>query len=404
MATTFDPARLLPPHEALRHYFAFAKLPAPSAEIASLDDAIGRVLSETIVAHENYPDTLRSTMDGFAVRAESTPGILTVVGESRIGTAPQRALGAGEAMRIPTGGVLPEGADAVVPIEETRNCEAGVRVDARVHPFASAIEPGSDMRAGDAVLERGRRIGAAAWTVLATLGITRVPVYSRPVVAVLSSGDELVPPGVQLKTGQVRDANRYGITATLEAIGASPKQYPIVRDRKGEMEAVLERALGECDGVVISGGSSVGEHDFTRRAIESLGGRVIVHGLRIRPGKPAIFAVAQGRPVVGLPGNPASALIVLDAIASEIVAALAGTKLSRAETPVTLAAPLQGRDGWTCYVPVALGDDGRATPLPVHSFSTSLCARATGYVRVGESHASYAQGESVVVRRFLSQG
>jgi molybdopterin molybdotransferase len=323
-------------------------------------------------------------MDGFAVLARDVPGRLEIGREAR---------------RIATGGILPSGADAVVPIE-----------DALVEGENEAVSQGdcivargADVRRDDVVLEAGRRIGAPEIAVLAALGIVDVPVYRKPTVAVLSGGDELVTAAERPKLGEVRDSNRYAIAALLDALGAAVKHYPIVRDRRGELEAMLSDALRECDAAVLSGGSSVGERDLVRNAIEALGGDVVVHGMRIKPGKPALLAAIDGKPVIGLPGNPASALFVMDALASPIICAVVGAPAQRQTLRATLAAPIRGREGWTWFVPVELRD-GAAHPLALRSFSVSLGARASGYVRVGEERAEYAAGDVVNVDRFLSGG
>lgn len=395
---------MLAPHEALERYFAAVTLPAPAVECVAIDDAFGRVVGARIVADDAYPSAARATMDGFAVHAASTPGALRLAGEIRIGTVPSHAIAAGETMRIPTGGVLPPGADAVVPVEAALLHDGFVRVKERVAPGDAVTPPGSDMRAGEVILEPGRRIGSPELGVLAALGIVDVPVYRRPTVAVISSGDELVAPSQRPAPGEIRDSNRYALAGSLRALGAQVRQYPTVRDSPDALHAALARALDECDVAIVSGGSSVGERDHTPNAIASLGAPgVIVHGLRVRPGKPTLLAAAKAKPIVGLPGNSASALIVLEAIAAPILAALVGAPPPYAEIEARLAAPLRGREGWTWYVPVRV-IDGVGHPLPMHSFATSLAARASGYVRVGESEREYPGGASVRVRRFFTGG
>jgi molybdopterin molybdotransferase len=388
MQITFDQTRLLPPREALERYFAAVPLLPRAKERCALDDALGRVLSDPAVSAEDVPAAARSTMDGFAVQATDLPGRLEI---------------GREATRISTGGVLPSNANAVVPIEDTRVEGAFVIVSGRVSEGDCIVTRGADIQKNEVVLEPGRRIGAPELAVLATLGIVDVPVYRKPTVAVISGGDELVTPAQRPSDGEVRDSNRYAIAALLLALGAAVRHYPIVRDRKGELEAILTGALRECDAAVLSGGSSVGERDLVRKAIETLGGDVIVHGMRIKPGKPALLAAIEGRPVIGLPGNPASAFFVMDALGSPIIAAIVGTEPHRERTQAKLAAPLRGREGWTWFVPVRLRGDV-AHPLALRSFSASLAARASGYVRLGEERAEYAAGDTVTVERFLSGG
>lgn len=404
MTRSFDAKRLLPPHEALERYFARVSLATPVTEYASLEAAARRVLARQIAADAAYPNAPRSAMDGFAVRAASTPGTLRLVGEIRIGEEPRRVLEPDEAMRIPTGGVLPQGADAVVPIEAATATDAEVRIREGVRAGDAVVARGSDMREGDVLLPPGRRIGAPELAVLATLGVVEVPVYRRPLVAVISSGDEIVAPSAHPRTGEVRDSNRYAIAASLEALGAQVRHFAIVRDVQGSLEEELRTALSVCDAAVVTGGSSVGAHDFTPEAIAALGDPgIIAHGLRVRPGKPTLLAAAGSKPIIGLPGNPLSALMMLEAVGAPIVAALTGAELSYDETEAEPTEALRAPEGWTWYVPVSL-DAGRATPLPLHSFATSIAARASGYVIVEGNGQEFVASDRVRVRRFLCGG
>lgn len=388
----------------MERYSAAVTFAQRSAEEVPIDVAFGRVLSRAIVATADYPSAVRASMDGFAVHAAATPGTLRISGAIEIAAAPVRALGTNEAMHIPTGGTLPDGADAVVPVEAARLEGEMLHVASAVPAGDCVIASGADMRQGEAVLEAGRRIGSPELGVLATLGVVNVPVYRRPEIAVLSCGDELIPPAQQPRAGEVRDSNPHALSGTLLAIGTQPRRYPVVRDREGALETALARALDECDAAIVSGGSSVGEHDFTQAAVDALGRPgVVVHGLRIRPGRPTLLGAIDSKPVIGLPGNPASALFVLEAVVAPIFATLTGAAVPARETGVTLGAPIRGREGWTWFVPLALRD-ALAYPLPIDSFATSLAARASGYLRVGGDRVEYAAGERVSMRRFLAGG
>lgn len=402
----FVTENLLAPHQALVVYFTRVRPAAPSIERVSLDDAFGRVLAARIDADDEYPNAARSAMDGFALAAAGTPGDFVIAGDVRMGEA-RASIGMAEAQaaRIPTGGVLPSGTDAVVAIEDVRLDGSTLRVDGRVQAGENVVPRGADMHRGEAVLLAGRRIGAPQAGLLATLGVTDVPVYRRPVIAVLSSGDELVDASSTPKPGQVRDSNRYAVAASLRAMGAQPRHYPNVSDEPGEMERALGFALRDCDAIAITGGSSVGERDRLPAAVSALGDPgIVVHGLRVKPGKPTLLGAVGGKPILGLPGNPTAALLVLEAIAAPIVGALAGSPAAVSTTAARLAQGVRGRAGWTWYVPVALRNDGgspAAHPLPLHSFSVSLTARADGYVVVGERDEELAAGAIVTVRRFL---
>jgi molybdopterin molybdotransferase len=397
--------RLLAPRQAMVAFFARVELAAPQTERTPLAHALRRVLAESVCADEDYPRAPRSVMDGFAIAARDVPGELPIVGDVRMGEGAGSVLPRGSAMRIPTGGTLPPGADAVVPIEDVRLDGEGIVVEARVAAGDNVIETGADMRRGETVLCPGRRLHAPEIGVLATLGVTDVPVYRRPIVAVLSSGDELVAPHRRPVGGQIRDSNRHAIAASLELMGAQPRHYPTLRDEADEFEAALDRAIEECDAVVVTGGSSVGERDRLPRAVQAIAQPgVVVHGLRLKPGKPTLLGAHGAKPIVGLPGNPTSALMVLEAVVAPVIAALTGAPIRAATVSASLAQPALSRIGWTWYIPVAVREDGGgllAEPLPVRSFSVSLTARANGYVVMGEAEEEWPAATLVTVHRFL---
>lgn len=386
-------------------YLSRVAVARPPTEYVSLDGALGRVLAEPIVADHDYPNADRSVMDGFALRAEATPGRFVLVDAVAMGIAPARALGARGASPIPTGGVLPEGADAVVPVEDARRDGDAIVVEAPLKKGENIAERAADMRRGQPVLATGRRIRPQEIGVLATLGVTKVPVYRLPVLGVFSSGDELVEPSARPAAAQIRDSNRYAVAGALRAMGATPRHYPTLRDEATAFETALSSALDECDGVVISGGSSVGERDRLPRAVAKIAEPgIIVHGLRVKPGKPTLLGARGPKPIVGLPGNPTSALMMLEAVASPIIAALAGAPVLASTVQARLAQPLRSRRGWTWYIPVRLRDDGGvplAHPLALRSFSVSLLAAADGYVVMDERDEEWPAQTSVTVTRFL---
>jgi molybdenum cofactor synthesis domain-containing protein len=404
----FDVERLLAPEQAIVAYFARAELAAPRAERVGLVAAVGRVLAREVEAREDHPSHVRSTMDGFAIRSGGGTE-RAIVGEVRMGSPAPRAIGPDEALRIPTGGALPEGADAVIPIEDVDENGASIALRAAVKPGENLTQRGADVRAGERVFGPGRRLGAPELGVLATLGYDVVDVFARPRFGIISTGDELVDPGTALSQGQIRDSNRYALGASLQAFGAEAVQLPRVRDDLDALRRALGAALESCDGVLLTGGSSVGERDYTPRVVAELGEPgPIVHGIRVKPGKPTLLAAVGGKPIIGLPGNPASSLMILEAVARPIVVALTGEAHARARTlEATASAPIAGRTGWTWYVPARVGARGTtlvAEPLPLRSSHTSLLSRAAGYVTLDELRPRIEAGERVSVTLFSCGG
>jgi molybdopterin molybdotransferase len=400
--TTFDTERLHAPGDAVAAYLA-AVGPGPrGTELVPLAGAFGRILARAAIADAAYPADDRSTMDGFAVRSSDGTATRRIVGAIRMGASPPGSLGPGEAMRIPTGGVLPAGADAVLPVEDTTERDGELLAAEAPQPRGYFTPRGDDMLAGDRVLEPGRRIGPAELSVLATLGRAEVEVYLRPRVAVVSTGDELVDPSEAPGTGQVRDSNRWAIAGGLLALGCEVLHLARARDEVDEIRARVAEGLRLADAVVLTGGSSVGARDHVPAAIDGLGAPgVVVHGLLVKPGKPTVLAAVGTQPVIGLPGNPTSALTILDAIASHLIRALTGETGARRSIVAAVAAePFRGRAGWTWYVPAVL-DGGAARPLVLRSSHTSLLARADGYVVVGPEPAAIAAGDPVGVVRYL---
>ncbi len=400
----FDVSALLAPQQALTLYFAQAAQPLLRIETVAIENAYDRVLAEPIVADAPYPAAARSAMDGFAIRSSEVPGRLRIAGEIVMGLAWPHPLDRQCALRIPTGGVVPPGADAIVPLEDVRVEGDYLEVPHAV-PQHDAITPAaSDMRAGETVLEPGRIVRAAELGVLATLGVVNVPVFCKPVVAVLSSGNELIDAAAAPTVAQVRDSNRWAIAGALQSFGASVRHVPSARDDRDALLTAARAALATADALVLSGGSSVGERDLTPAIVAALGTPgVIVHGLRVKPGKPTVLGNVRGKPVIGLPGNPASALMILEAVAAPIFCALARRQSHLSTVGATLSADYVKRPGWTWFAPVRLQKSAGellAHPLPMRSSSVSLLARASGFLVLDENVETLRAGEPVRVTCF----
>src|SRR3954469_24804588 len=289
-------------------------------ETVGLEAAHGRVPGEPLRAPHDLPGFPRSTVDGYALRAADTygaseglPSYLDVVGSVAMGRAPSVAVGPGTAVAMPTGGVIPDGADAVVMVEHTQEAMAGtIEVVRPVAPGEGLVRADEDARAGAEVLPAGRPLRAQDLGLLAAAGVTSVVVHARPRVAILSTGDEVVPPATaSLETGQVRDASAVALAALVRDAGGAPDPRGIVPDDHDALAAVLREAVQSSDVVVVSAGSSVGARDETAAVVAGLGKPGIwAHGIAVRPGKPTLLADCGGVPIIGLPGNPRSALVV----------------------------------------------------------------------------------------------
>lgn len=307
-------------------------------EAVSLADALGRVLADPrVVAAADVPPFANSAMDGFALRAADTPGELRLVGEVRAGSATLPAVEAGTTVRIMTGAPLPPGADVVVPIEEAVEADGAVRVADAALRGRHVRAAGHDTAAGEEVCLPGM-LTPAGIGVLASLGIDRVAVRRRPVVAVVSTGDELVPPGEPLGPGQIHDANTAAIAAAIVEAGGVPLVVDRAPDEAGAIERVLTDAARRSDLIVTSGGVSVGRHDLVRSVLEQRGS-LDLWRVAVQPGKPLAVGTLSGTTVIGLPGNPVSALVTFELFVRPFVRALLGLsgdgRLRLRATPVT---------------------------------------------------------------------
>ena len=308
---------LTAPADVLKLYNRFSSL-AP--ENLPLDAALGRILAEEITAPENLPQSARSTMDGFAVRAkntfgcsESEPSLLTVKGEIAMGDPGQNyTLGNGETMHIWTGGELPARADSVCMVEYSRKLDdETVELYRPVAPGENVIQAGDDFKKDALVLQKGRKLRPQDLGILAGLGITSVPVYRQPKVAILSTGDELIAPGSDVPPGKIRDINSTTLAALIKEAGAIPLPLGIQNDSFENIRMSCTGALQDADLLLLSGGSSVGRRDFTREVFESIeGSELLVHGISVRPGKPTILAQLANKALIGLPGHVGSAMII----------------------------------------------------------------------------------------------
>lgn len=381
----------------------------PREEWVPLERARQRVAARTLVAKLPVPAFTRSTVDGFAVRAretfgasESLPAILQVAGEVHMGQAAPGLPGPATALRVPTGGMLPAEADAVVMVEDTEEPGDGcVWIHRPVAPGDNLVRAGEDLQAGQSLLDAGCRLSPAALGALAACGWSEVPVRERLRVAVLSTGDEIVAPGRPLGPGQVHDINGPALTLLLEEEGACASYLGIFADEPGIVQDALERALAH-DLVLVSGGSSVGGRDVVAQVISGLGRPgVLCHGLALKPGKPTLVAAVDGKAVLGLPGHPLSAQVVYQVLVRPALAWAQGARYTgRPVVRHPVARGLASRPGREEYVPCVLEHDGRGTvarPLLGKSALISALARADGLIHIPLDVGGYAAGDTVAV-------
>ena len=375
-------------------------------ESVPLAESLGRVLAVDVTATEALPGFPRATVDGFAVQAADTygaseglPSYLHLAGAVCMGAAPGVAVSPGTCVAIPTGAVIPDGADSVVMVEYTaETMEGTIEVMRPVAPGAGLVRADEDVAAGGVLVSARRPLRASELGLLAAAGVTTVHVHVRPRVAIISTGDEVVPPSTaKLAAGQVRDATASALAGLVHEAGGDPFTAGIVPDDRDALERAVGEVLRCADLVVISAGSSVGARDETAGAVAALG-TIWCHGLAIKPGKPTLLAECDGVPVIGLPGNPLSALVVFRLIGTPIVWRLAGCESPPPEpsTRARLSRDLPSTAGRLDIVQVTMRE-GVAAPLFGPSALLSVLTRADGYVVVPEPATGLDGGTEVEV-------
>jgi len=385
-------------------------------EVSSLEEAVDRVLSQDLTAPEDLPGFFRSTMDGFAVKAKSTfganeglPALFEVTGEVLMGKPAGIVVREGEAVKIPTGGMLPEGADSVVMKEYCHRLDdSTLEVSRAISPLENVIQPGDDFRQEAVFLNRGHRVRSQDIGVMAGFGLTEIPVFRKPRIAVISTGDEIVPIDRIPLPGQVRDINRYTLGALCRKAGAEPLSLGLCPDDFDSLKGRVDQALAQADSVWISGGSSVGTRDLTLRVFETLPDfQLLVHGISISPGKPTIIGTSGTRTVIGLPGHVASALVVAVVFMTRLISRLSGyggaSHRLVGDVEARLSQNIPSANGREDYIRVRLleTDDG-LTAIPVFGKSglISTLVEADGLIRIDMNTEGLYQGDKVKVMLF----
>lgn len=385
-------------------------------EVVHIEDALNRVLSGQIVSEEDMPNFFRSSMDGYAVRAKDTfgasdslPAFLELKGEVIMGGTPTDRVVPGTAVRISTGGMIPEGADAVVMIEHCQSMDdKTIEVCRSVAPLENVIARGDDLRAGTIVFGKGSILRPQDIGLIAGLGVETIPVYKRPTVGIISTGDEVIPIDQRPRPGQVRDINSYTLGAFCRQRGAIPMNMGVCKDDFDEMRETVGRVLNACDTVWISGGSSVGARDMTVKVLESFAeARLLVHGIAISPGKPTIIARIGAKALFGLPGHVASAMVVAEIYLAPFLSVLSGERRSSGDGHLYRQAELErnvesasGRDD---YIRVRLNKrEGRLFAEPIFGKSglISTLVDAQGLVKIDRNTEGIYQGQTVEVMLF----
>ena len=405
--------KLLSVEDALKRLQDHYEAKPLGSEDVPLDKSLGRVLSEDIVSMIDVPSFDRATMDGFAVVAEDTfsaqedkPVKLKIVGKVEAGDKPEIEVGRGEAAEIATGAPMPKGPNAVVMVEQTDQKHDVVSIFKAVAPGENVMGAGTDIMAGEAVLRSGQEITSRDIGLLAALGKSRVNVYRKPRIAIISTGNELIPAGQQLEYGKIYDINSKTLAGAILESGCEPVPLGICSDDTEEMKTKIQQALVVADAIVTSGSTSAGAGDILYRIIGEFGGPgIVVHGLSVKPGKPLIVAVIEGKPLFGLPGYPTSALVIFNLIVKPNISKMAGRAAESATwLEGKVASKIFSAKGRREFLPVHIVKDeaGKNLVYPVLSGSgaiTSL-ALADGFIDIPQNQEFIEEEENVRVELF----
>ncbi|MEE8167753.1 MAG: gephyrin-like molybdotransferase Glp [Candidatus Hydrothermarchaeales archaeon] len=388
--------------EAEKRLYTYFK-PSPKVEEVALEEALGRILGEDVVASLDVPPFDRASMDGYAVIASDTfyasedkPVELELSGVIQAGESKEIVIKKGECIRIATGAPIPHGTDAVVMVEYTNSSGDGVKVYSPVSPGEHIMRAGADIKQGTKVLEKGTVLSPRETGVLAALGINNVRVFKKPRVGIISTGSELVEPGKPLPSGKIYDVNARAISDAVRVNGCIAEFLDIARDEK-----TLTRTIKESnyDVIITTGGTSVGAEDITYKVVEKLG-RLIAHGLAVKPGKPTMLGIIDGRPLVGLPGYPTSALIIFSILVAPMLRKMAGLPNKEPKkASAKLASRVYSAKGRFEYLPVKL-DGEKVHPILKGSGAITSLAGAHGYVEIPRNVEILEEGSKVEVILF----
>jgi molybdopterin molybdotransferase len=395
---------LISREEAIKRIMSSVK-PVERTEAVPIEESIGRVLAEDVVAKEDVPPFTRAAMDGYAVKAEDTYGAsqqnqrtLKLVAVLHAGESASVTIKKGECARIATGCPVPLGANAVVMVEFADETEGNISVFDVVHPGANISPRGEDMKKGEAVLKKGETITPAKIGVIAALGERTVSVYEKPCVVVVPTGTEICEPGAKLNKGQIFDVNTYTLASILSANGAQVTRSPVVPDSFESLKSAIIRFLNN-DLIVFSGGSSVGERDLLVKVLEKTG-EVVFHGVQIKPGKPTLFGIVEGKPVFGMPGYPTSCLSNAYIFLVPVIRVMARMPPMNPKTvKAKMGKQFVSGSGREQFLPVKL-KNGKAYPTFKKSGDITSLAMADGYIILPVNLDVIEEDEEVTVTLF----
>jgi len=401
----------------LKSHLNLKEITQSNIEVVDIKTALHRILAEEVVAPVNLPGFNRSTMDGYAIGAEdsfgatdSLPSYLKIVGEIKMGAKPEFKINPGESAKISTGGMLPEGANAVMMVEYTEQID-DTTIEARrsISPWENVVREDEDLKTGEIILRKGSRLRSQDIGVLAGIGKTNIKIYREPKIAIISTGNEIIPAEGEPRIGQIRDINSYTLGACIEEAGGIPVYRGIIKDEVILVEQEIKKTIKEdkVEAVIISGGSSVGVRDVTLEVLNRLGKPgVLIHGVSVKPGKPTILAIADNRPIFGLPGHPVSAMIIFDLFVRPLISLLQGGQYnynSAKEIEAELTCNIVSDSGREDYVRVFVYKEGEkyyAEPILGKSGLISTMVRASGLIKIGLNIEGVEKGSKVVAKLF----
>ena len=405
MKSEMKPIKETIPLEEARQLIADACRPIDRSEKIRLVDANGRVAAADVRSTRDVPPFSRAGMDGFALRAEDTfgasryePKVLRVIDKVYTGQVPAKSIEPGTAIEIATGAPMPQGADAVVMVEETEKAGTDVRVLTPVYPRQNVGRQGADIVVGQTVIARGDVLNPSRIGAIAALGIGDVEVFARPTVAILSTGNEIADPGQELQPGQIYDINKFTLSTIIQEHGGIPSPFSTAQDTIEALERAID-ACASCDVLVFSGGSSVGERDLILDVIGRKG-EIVFHGIAVKPGKPTVFGTINGKPMFGMPGYPTSCLSNAYML---LVPALRSMARLQPRHTATVSLPLGQRivstTGRHQFYTVKIVD-GQAMPAFKASGDITSMSQADGYIEIPAQTDIVEKGETVDVKLF----